>query len=212
VRSSETRPTARLVVAAAVVLAALGTGCGGGETDEKAQPAGEATTTTTVATTTSPPGSSTTAVPTASTTQPTVVLGDSPPFSADGPSGAGCAPGPGGLPDGWWYGVSVGFNPGPDPAFTLDLACYFVGEAAYAEGERRGEEVTNDYLVVNENPTLRTVPVAAGATAICVDLGSAGLSEVACSPSDIPDPETPWAVWFRVVDGEVDRLVEQYAP
>jgi hypothetical protein len=117
------------------------------------------------------------------------------------------------LPDGWWYGVSVAFDPaaGPQGAHTFDLACYFAGDAAYAEGERLGVEVTNDYLVTNDNPALRTVPVAAGATASCVELGS-GVLDVACDPADIPDPELSWAVWFRVVGGEVDRLAEQYAP
>lgn len=192
-------PTAALL---GVLLAAVAAGCGddgGGSGDDAAPPTSTtvATTTTEVTTTTAAPAD----------------LGDAPAFGTSGPSGSGCTPGEGELPDGWWYGASVAFDPaeGPAGAFTFDLACYFSGDAAYAEGERLGVEVNNDYLVTNDNPTLRTVPLAAGATATCVELG-AGVLDVACDPADIPDPETPWAVWFRVVGGEVDRLVEQYAP
>lgn len=198
------RTAALLVALLAVSVGACGDDGGDGAAPETSTTVATSTTTTT----TPPPPAETT------TTAAPADLGDAPAFSAAGPSGSGCTPGAGELPDGWWYGVSVAFDPagGPAGAFTFDLACYFSGDAAYAEGERLGVEVNNDYLVTNDNPTMRTVPVAAGATARCVDLGSGVLEEAACEPSDIPDPELAWAVWFRVVDGRVDRLVEQYAP
>jgi hypothetical protein len=137
-------------------------------------------------------------------------LGDSPAFLTDAASGSGCTPGSGTLPDGWWYGLSVTAN-ADHTEFTFDLACYYTGPIAETIAAGRGDEVNNDYYVVNDNPTLRTVPVAAGATASCVELGGADLN-VPCAISDIPDSSVPWAVWFRVVGGRVDRAVEQYAP
>jgi hypothetical protein len=196
-----------LRIASLLAAAVLAAGCGDDDVDDGARPTSTTSTTTTIEVTTT----ATTAEVT-TTTEP-VELGDAPAFSASGPSGSGCTPGGGDLPDGWWYGVSVAFDraDGAAGAYTFDLACYFAGDAAYAEGERLGVEVNNDHLVTNDNPALRTVPLAAGATATCVELG-AGVSEVPCDPAEVPDPEIPWAVWFRVVDGEVDRLVEQYAP
>jgi hypothetical protein len=120
-------------------------------------------------------------------------------------SGSGCRPGGDALPDGWWYGYLDG-PVGTD--LTFDLACYYIGAAAEAEAASRGDEVNDDYYVVNDNPLLRTVPVADETTASCVDLAS-DLEEVACTPADVAGP---WAVWLRVQDGEVNRIWEQYAP
>jgi hypothetical protein len=171
---------------AAVLLAvALGAACGReGENIE-------ATTTTAAA-----PSTETTA---------TAPLEDEPPLRDDGPSGSGCTPGAGELPDGWWYGT---VTPPIASELSFDLACYFVGAAAEAEAARRGDEVNNDYYVVNDNPQSRTLPLASGATASCVELGS-GVQQVDCAPGDV---DGEWAVWLRVQAGEVDRIVEQYAP
>jgi hypothetical protein len=197
VRPPLTSPKLVVVLLAAAVLA----GCGDDGDDVSSS-----TTTTVEATTT------TSAVEVTTTTPATTPadLGELPAFHDDRASGSGCTPGDGDLPDGWWYAASVTADPAAG-TYAFDLACYYVGAAAESEAASRGDEVNNDYYVVNDNPTLRTLPLAAGATARCVELG-AGVVDVDCSPSDIPDPETPWAVWLRVVDGEIDRLVEQYAP
>lgn len=201
------RPSLVALLAVLVATGWLG-GCG----DD-----GDATGTTTTAEVATTAGDTTSTPPTevpgttaAPTTAP-VDLGDAPPFHDDRASGSGCTPGTGPLPDGWWYTTPPLTFDAVAGAYTFDLACYYVGAAAEAEAARRGDEVNNDYYVVNDNPTLRTLPLAAGATASCVELG-AGVLEVECAPADIPDPVTPWAVWLRVVDGEIDRLVEQYAP
>lgn len=133
-------------------------------------------------------------------------LPDEPPFHADRASGSGCTPGDGTLPDGWWYGSLDG--PVTDEV-TFDLACHYVGAAAEAEAASRGDEVLNDYYVVNENEALRTIPVAEDATARCVEMGAV-VSEVECDPTEVDG--SMWAVWLRVADGQVDRIVEQYAP
>jgi hypothetical protein len=207
----------RAARASLAVLLALATGAVGACGDDGD---GDAATTSTVERTTTegggtdgPDGGDSASSTAPSTTTPGTGppdLGETPPFHDDRASGSGCTPGAGELPDGWWYASSLTADLGAGTV-TFDLACYYVGAAAEAEAASRGDEVDDDHYVVDDNPTLRTVPVGAGATASCVELG-AGVSDVACEPSDIPDPETPWAVWLRVVGGEVDRLVEQYAP
>lgn len=166
-----------------------------------------ATTTTTgdSSTTTSDEATTTTADDTTTTVASGEPLGAAPPSHDDGPDGSGCTPGEGPLPDGWWYGT---LSAPPGVGLDFDLACYYTGTAAEAEAAARGDEVTNDYYVVNENPAKRSIDIAAGATASCVEMG-AGVQMVDCAPEDVAGD---WAVWIRVVDGEVDRLLEQYAP
>lgn len=140
------------------------------------------------------------------TTTVAVALGEEPPFHEDGPSGSGCTPGDDAdLPDGWWYGTIAG---PPSTTVDLDLACYYVGPAAEEIAATRGDEVNNDYYVVNDNDTVRTLALDPAATASCVDL-TASLAMVDCEAADV---DGEWAVWLRVQGGAVDRLVEQYAP
>ena len=167
----------------------------------------DTTTTTTAGGSTTQPDdtASTTTASDETTTTSGEALGEEPPIHDDGPSGSGCEPGDGDLPDGWWYGDLI-IPPGEGLSF--DLACYYVGAAAEAEAASRGDEVNNDYYVVNDNPTERSITIAAGATASCVDLGAQALM-VDCTP---PDVAGDWNVWIRVVGGQVTRMVEQYAP
>jgi hypothetical protein len=186
------------------VIAVLAAGCGSDDDDgaSTTTTAADDTTTTTAAATTTTgddyPGSTT-------TTTSGSDLPDEPPFHDDVASGSGCTPGPGDLPDGWWYGT-LESTPGTEVSF--DLACYYIGAAAEAEATSRGDEVSNDYYVVNDNAQVRSVPLANGATGSCVELG-ATLAMVDCAPAEMSGD---WAVWLRVQDGAVDRSVEQYAP
>lgn len=185
-----TRPLWTVPVMAIAVVASVVAGCS--DDDDRS-----ATTTTTEATTTTAAESS---------TSTTAALTDEPPLLDDDVSGSGCTPGDDEeLADGWWYGTLT--EPVTEEV-VFDLACYYVGAAAEAEAASRGDEVTNDYYVVDENPLLRALEVTEGATASCVALG-AGLEMVDCSPSEVAGD---WAVWLRVRDGDVDRIVEQYAP
>jgi hypothetical protein len=183
--------TRQMVVRAVAVVglaALLAAGCG--DDDDSSSSSSDTT------------GSSTTA---ADDTTTTTDLPDAPPLTEDAVSGSGCTPGGDELPDGWWYGRVDG---AVGSELSFDLACYYIGAAAESEAASRGDEVDNDYYVVNDNATVRVVPVGAAATASCVAPDpSAGT--VDCEPGDV-DPM--WAVWLRVVDGEVDRIVEQYAP
>jgi hypothetical protein len=167
----------------------LSAGCSGDEDAADGATTTEATTTTTE-----------------STTSTTAALPDQPPLLDDAVSGSGCTPGADEeLTDGWWYGA---LTAPVTEEVVFDLACYYVGAAAEAEATSRGDEVNNDYYVVNENPQRRALTVASGATASCVELG-AGVEMVDCSSTEVAGD---WAVWLRVRDGDVDRIVEQYAP
>ena len=179
------------------VLALVATACS--DDDETPSAANDDRGTTTTAETASDGDGSTT------TPVPAGALGDEPTFSDEGPSGDGCTPGDGTLPAGWWYGTLEGPI---DAELTIDLACYYVGAAAEAEASGRGDEVNNDVYVVNDNPQQRSLAVADSATATCVELDATPM-EVNC---DLDDIDGPWAVWIRVQDGSVDRVVEQYAP
>ena len=188
------------VLAAAVVLLVVLLAWPSDDDDGDAGPAGTVTSTTDEESTTS---ASTTSTPTTGG-EP---LPDEPPLSTTRASGSGCNPGGSELPDGWWYGS---LESGVGDEVTFDLACYYVGAIAETEAAARGDEVNNDYYVVNESSQLRTVPVADGATASCVALGT-GVTQVECDLSEVGG-DVEWAVWLRVQGGVVDRVFEQYAP
>ena len=189
------------------------------------------TTATTLASTTSAPSTTTTATPTstvAATTAATTTTSGGPyvvvdpefyppaplPGSGDA-AGSGCSPGAGPLPDGVWFGYVVAKSAG---GIDFDLACFYFGEIAYAEGAADGEEVNNDYYVRNANPTVRTIPVAASVDVWEVDAGSIGYLEIPFSdwPLDptgyIACPSEWCGVWLFVNGGNVTEILEQYVP
>jgi hypothetical protein len=57
------------------------------------------------------------------------------------------------------------------PTVTYDLAVFLGGDAANEAAKEHGDEtpVPNDYYVVNDNPMLRTVPLAADVSVVLVD-------------------------------------------
>ena len=164
----------------------------------------EDSTTTTVA---ADDTTTTSAAPDATTTTAAPAdLGDEPPFHEDGPSGSGCEPGDDtGLPDGWWYGTVDG-EVGDSVSF--DLACYYIGDAAEEVAASRDDENPSGVYVVNDNPSLRSIPLAGDAQTSCVTL-EPEVASVDCAPGDLSGN---FGVWIRVSDGEVDRLLEQYHP
>lgn len=158
-----------------------------------------ATTTTAVAPPAEPDTSTTAA------TVPAAPLGDDPNFEDDRASGAGCSPGGGALPDGWWFGSLTGAATAD--ALPFDLACFFVGQAAIdAAAEDGQDDVPNDVYIRNDNATVRQVPVAADAAAECLSIDGAAETG-ACAVTEVEGP-----VWIRVVGGEVDRILEQFFP
>jgi len=112
---------------------------------------------------------------------------------------------------------------------TFDLIEFLTGEKAKAEWKKLHPEYPdgpdNDYMIVNNNKKLRTLPVAAGAT--CVVLASLGGTETttvgfAALPAfleeqnkDLTLTEPQIAVlpfWLTVKGGKVVKFEEQFLP
>lgn len=177
------RATLKVLIA---LLLLIGPACG----DDDDEPGAVATTTT------APPD----------TTTAPEVLGDEPPFHDDGPSGSGCTPGDtADLPDGWWYGSVDGEVV---DSVSFDLACYYTGAAAEEVAASRDDEAPSGVYVVNDNPELRSIPLADDAQTTCVTL-EPEVASIDCAPGDLSGD---FGVWVRVTDGEADRLIEQYHP
>lgn len=136
--------------------------------------------------------------------------------SGSSPHGSGCAPGPGPLPDGVWFGMGRGLSPA---AIEFDLACFYTGSAAIDQAAARGLETPppNDYLIVNDQPTLRTEPIADDAVAWRP--GSGTEATAVTWPAFTADPGPYLAcpgdacrVWLYVNGGVVTEVAGQYVP
>jgi hypothetical protein len=110
-----------------------------------------------------------------------------------------------------------------DGSVTFDLAYLLTGKDAAQAAEEAGQElpVPNDYFIVNDNPKLRTVPVADGAkimvydwSTCCDTYTSISYDEFAgyiASPTDdFHGTLSPY--WLTVRDGGIVKVEEQYLP
>lgn len=130
------------------------------------------------------------------------------------PEGSGCAPGPGDLPDGEWYGGVRRFD---DQGISFDLACFFVGDAATSAAAEDGEESPppNDYYVRNQNAEARDLTIDADTPVTWYPSGD---------PSDVVNGtfvewvdylatrESYLAIWVTIDDGVVTMVEEQWVP
>jgi hypothetical protein len=129
--------------------------------------------------------------------------------------GSGCAPGAGPLPDGIWFGFPQAWT---TSSIDFDLACFYSGDAAIAEATARGEESPppNDYIITNDNPTLRTVPVAAGAIGHRLDNSIethvVPFADFIADPGDFQNCFQFCLMWLYVNGGEITEIVSQYVP
>ena len=132
------------------------------------------------------------------------------------PDESACAPGPGPLPDGLYFGFMGGAS---TDAFEFDLACWFSGEPANAAAKADGEESPppNDYYIRNANETLRREPVASGSISVAwiPDFGTPATTDITytqwLSNRDFGQTYVP-PVWITVKDGAVVDIVEQWLP
>lgn len=132
------------------------------------------------------------------------------------PNESACAPGPGPLPDGLYFGFMGGAS---TDAFEFDLACWFSGEPANAAATADGEESPppNDYYIRNANETLRREPVASGSISVAwiPDFGTAATTDITytqwLSERDFGQTYVP-PVWITVKNGAVVDIVEQWLP
>jgi hypothetical protein len=139
---------------------------------------------------------------------------------SDGASGSGCAPGPGPLPDGVWFGFAVDADAS---SVTFDLACFFYGDAANEAAEEDGFDeipVPNDYWIRNEVHTTRVVPF--DDEAVVHTLG-ADIEDEPFETVSVEDwlglkkrfimcPGDSCLVWLYVNGDHITELVEQYTP
>lgn len=127
------------------------------------------------------------------------------------------------LPDGRHFvQVEQVVDLGGGRAVRVDLAYFLVDEAAEEAAADHGDEVFNGYYIVNDNPKLRTVPIASDAKvtyismARCCDSVKGDLDAWADSmngtvPSDYPPADSTWW-WFTVHAGRVTAIDQQYLP
>ncbi len=197
----------RSLVAFALVLAS----CSGSTSDSLAtststSSAPSASTSTTSTSTTSTPG------PAVESTIERITTGDCPnrpPGSSSGDFG-----------DGGTFAVNVtGFDL-EALEVSVDVVQWLIGsEANDAYEAETGDSsgVPNDYWVVNDNPLVRTLPIAVDATLRIVRLGEDASADVSTASLDeLPAyldstfETTTW--WLTVEEGTVTELCEQYVP
>ena len=108
-----------------------------------------------------------------------------------------------------------------DPAtLRFDLAEFLTDQEAQDAAEDRGDEAANGYYIVNDNPRLRTLPVAETvrvryiSTSACCDLVEGTWDQFAeavngTAQTDL-DASAPW--WVTVRGGQIVRIEQQYLP
>jgi hypothetical protein len=205
----------RAVIGAVAAFAVVAfTACGGGSDESEST-----TTTAAVATTT-------TLATTATTTTVTPIVPTAPftiPVPTDGVSanGSGCAP-PAGetLPDGIWFGNLQSVDVGASTV-SLDLNCYFTGEAANRAAAADGETeipVPDDYYIRNKVKKIYVLPTVANVAAfILPDNGGnpnpapAGNGPAAVA-SMLSQFNNFWIGWLQISGGKVVAVQQQFVP
>lgn len=104
----------------------------------------------------------------------------------------------------------------------FDLAYFLTGARAEKAAADHGDEVLDGYYIVNDNPRLRTLPLADEVDveyipeSQCCELQPWNIDDwleaigLSTNPSDYPGTNAPW--WFTVEGGEITRIEQQYLP
>jgi hypothetical protein len=162
---------------------------------------------------------------------PTATTDPSPqPTGSTGSANPGCsgAPAPATLADGTYFGFveSLDVDPG---TMGFDLACFYTGEEANEQAAQRGDEVPvpNDVYIVNDNTTIRDVPVDPSTGLLLIDWNeccetSPG-AELAAFASAIGETDlveiggrryagglSPY--WVTIENGQAVLIEEQFLP
>jgi hypothetical protein len=113
--------------------------------------------------------------------------------------------------------------PGDPNTLRFDLAYFLTGDEANQAAQENGDEVPvpNDYYIVNDNPKLRTVPVADDAELLAYDWSTC-CDEYTHLTFDefagyLDDPSANFhgklsPYWIRVKGGEIVKIEEQFLP
>jgi hypothetical protein len=127
------------------------------------------------------------------------------------------------LPDGRHFvRVAAVVDLGAGRAVRFDLAYFLEDEPAEEAAAEHGDEAVNGYYIVNDNPKLRTAPIAPDvkvtyiSTARCCnsvkgDLDAWAESVNGMVQSDYPPADSTWW-WFTARDGRVTAIDQQYLP
>jgi uncharacterized membrane protein len=121
------------------------------------------------------------------------------------------------LADGRHFAFIVEIADDGTTMLTFDLAYFLTGEEAAQAAADHGDESPppNDYYIVNDNPRLRTMPVADDPVVLLLDGGSALLVE-----SDLPGLQARLeeqgafqnGSWLTITAGVIVQVEEQYRP
>jgi len=109
---------------------------------------------------------------------------------------------------------------------AFDKIDFLTGEAAKKEYLKQNPAETDgppdDYLIVNNNPLVRTLPIAPGATILIVDLtGDSGVTTKKTTLAALPayfaknkGEKYLWydPFWLTVKKGRITRIEEQFVP
>jgi hypothetical protein len=104
---------------------------------------------------------------------------------------------------------------------TFDLAYFLTGEEGRQAAEDHDDEFLNGYYIVNDNPRLRTLPLADDVdveyvpTDQCCELQPGNIdawlrSILETNPTDYDGKNVPW--WFTVEGGQITRIGQQWLP
>jgi len=140
-------------------------------------------------------------------------------------AGESVSPAPSGdlLPDGRSFVYAKEVAQGTaGPELTFDLAEFLKDEAAQEAAAAHGDEVTDGYYIVNDNPLLRTMPIAPDAIVryvpdgTCCSLKAGNLeawSEAVNGTAQTDYPNMGYAGWWLTVQGgEIVRIAQQWVP
>jgi hypothetical protein len=113
------------------------------------------------------------------------------------------------------------FLPDGSTRVRFDLAYFLTGEEGQQAAEDHDDEFVNGYYIVNDNPRLRTLPLADDVeveyvpTDQCCELQPGNIdawleSINETNPTDYDGKNVPW--WFTVEGGEITKIEQQWLP
>ena len=135
------------------------------------------------------------------------------------PTGSGAAV----LEDGrhFVYVVSVSRHEDGPTTIRFDLAYFLTGEEGEEAAAAHDDEFVNDYYIVNDNPRLRTLPLADDVEVryipknACCELQDGSIDAwleavLETNPTDYSGTDAPW--WLTVDSGRITEIEQQYVP
>jgi hypothetical protein len=106
---------------------------------------------------------------------------------------------------------------------TFDLAYFLTDQEGEQAAAEHGDEFVNGYYIQNDNPKLRTVPLADDVVVRYIPVNASDATELQrgnidawlesileTNQTDYPGTIVPW--WITVREGEIVRIAQQYLP